>query len=83
MSDDLKRFESKLDRIDERMNSVDVTLAKQSEILDIHVKRTNMLEDSIKPIQRRVAMIDGAVKLLGLLGIVAAIVEAIALVVKH
>lgn len=83
MSDDLKRFEFKIDRIDQRMNSVDITLAKQSEILDIHVKRTNILEDSLKPIQRHVAMVDGAIKFLGLLGIIAAIIEAIVMISRH
>ena len=80
MNDDLKRFEFKIDRIDQRMNNVDITLAKQSEILDIHVKRTNLLEESIKPIERHVAMVNGAIKLLGIIGILAAIAEAIVMV---
>lgn len=83
MSDDLKRFEFKLDRIDQRMNNVDITLAKQSEILDIHVKRTNILEDSLKPVQRHVAMVDGAIKFLGLLGVITAIIEAIVMILRH
>ncbi len=81
MSDILKRLEDKIDKIDSRLDNVDITLAKQSVVLEVHVKRTNLLEEAIKPLSVHVSMINGALKLLGVLAMVAAIVEAIMLVV--
>jgi hypothetical protein len=37
----------KLDKCDERLDKVDITLAKQQVILDEHVKRTNLLEEKV------------------------------------
>jgi hypothetical protein len=81
--DDLKRFEFKLDKIDQRINNIDVTLAAQHESLKDHIRRTNILEDQIKPIQKHVAMVDGITKFIGLLGILAGIAEAVAYVLRN
>ncbi len=83
MSDDLKRFEFKLDKIDQRINNVDVTLAAQHEVLKEHVRRTNLLEEQIKPIEKHVSMVNGAIKFIGLLGVIAAIIEAVVMITKH
>jgi hypothetical protein len=89
MSDDIKRIEFKLDRIDERINNIDVTLAthveilkKQAEVLEIHVKRTDLLEKSIEPIKKHVSMTEGILKFISMLGVVAAIVEAAILALR-
>lgn len=68
-------MENKLDKIIEKIASIDVTLAKQSVILEEHVKRTNLLEEKIEPIEKHVAMVNGALKLLGLIAIIVAIIE--------
>ena len=86
MDDFQKRLEFKIDRIDERINNVDVTLAshveilkKQSEILEIHVRRSTMLEEAIKPLQKHVSMTEGVIKFISMLGVLAAITEAVIL----
>lgn len=65
-----KRFEDKLDKISENIASIDVTLAKQSVILDEHVKRSNLLEAKLLPVEKHVAMVQGALKLLGVISII-------------
>ncbi len=86
MDDFQKRLEFKIDRIDERINNIDVTLAghveilkKQAEVLEVHVKRSTMLEEAIKPLQRHVSMTEGIVKFISMLGVLAAITEAVIL----
>lgn len=69
--------EAKLDKALEHIASIDVTLAKQAIILDEHIKRTNLLEAEVKPIKKHVDMVEGAIKLIMLLGVVIGIAEAI------
>ena len=83
MSDDLKRLEFKIDKIDQRINNVDVTLAAQHESLKDHIRRTNLLEEQVKPIEKHVNMVNGAIKFIGILGIIAAIIEAVVMIMRH
>ena len=72
---DEKRIEDKLDRVVENINSINVTLGKQSVILEEHVKRTNLLEAKIEPIEKHVAMVHGALKFIGIVGVFIAVIE--------
>ena len=71
----------KLDTLDSRLDNIDVTLAKQHVQLAEHIRRTNLIEDSMKPIEIHVAKVTSglalAVKLLSvastILGIAAVI----------
>lgn len=67
----------KLGRIETRLNSIDTTLASQHEILKEHIRRTELLEADVKPIQRHVSMVEGAIKFIGLLALLAGIIEGI------
>lgn len=82
------RILEKLDKIDDRLNTVDVTLAKQHEQLAHHIHRTNLLEEvveklraDVKPVQAHVQRIDGGLKLVGfvavLLGILASVLKVV------
>lgn len=53
MSND-DRLYNTLEKMDQRLDNVDITLAKQSVVLEQHVKRTNLLEDEIRPIKKHV-----------------------------
>lgn len=69
------KTDQKLDKIIDRMNNIDVTLGKQSVILEEHVKRTNLLEKKLEPIEKHVIMIQGVIKFIGLIAIFAGIIE--------
>lgn len=71
------RVESKIDKMSDRQNDQAVTLERLTVSVEDHVKRTNLLEADIKPIKRHVAMVEGALKLLGILGVLAAILETV------
>lgn len=75
--DDVKRFEDKIDKISDKMASMDTTLAKQSVILEEHVRRTNLLEEKIEPIEKHVHMVHGVLKFIGIIGVFIAIFEGI------
>lgn len=74
---DNNKLEDKLDKVIEQQGEMNVTLAKQSVILEEHVKRTNLLELKIAPIEKHVVMVHGVLKFIGILGILAAIVESV------
>ena len=75
--DQITRLENKIDIIADKIASIDTTLAKQSIILDEHVRRTNLLEGKVDPIEKHVHMIQGALKLIGMVAIFIGILEAL------
>ena len=70
-------IDSKLDKVVEKQSEMNETLIRQEENLKEHMRRTEILEEKFEPVERHVAMIDGAVKLLGILGIVFGIYRSV------
>jgi len=61
------------DKLDMRLDSIDKTLCRQEISLSEHQRRTELLEkqnekcfEELKPIQRHISMMDGAIRFLGL-----------------
>jgi hypothetical protein len=75
--DRLGRIEDKIGDISGHLASVDITLAKQSVILDEHVKRSNLLEAKMVPLEKHSAMVSGALKLFGFLAILFELYKAL------
>lgn len=73
----LDRLETKIDDQNEHLNSIDVTLASQHSSLRYHIKRSDMLEASVIPLQKHVAMVNGALKFLGVIASVLAMTVAL------
>lgn len=73
---------SKMEKILDRLNSIDTTLASQHEILKEHIRRTEILEREIEPIKKHVNYVTGVLKFIALSGIVATIIEALHMVIK-
>jgi len=71
------KIDAKIDQIGNRLGSIDVTLAAQHESLKEHMRRTALLEEDVAPIKKHVAMIQGALKLIGLACCIAGAVESI------
>jgi uncharacterized protein (UPF0335 family) len=77
MKDELLNITRKVDKIDEKLNSIDTHLAVYNEQLKIHIKRTELLESDVEPIKKHVIQVSGSLKLLGLLATVLAIYATI------
>jgi archaellum component FlaC len=78
----IERIEAKIDDIGEHINDTNVILAKQHESLKDHMRRTELLEEAIKPVQKHVSMVDGAMRLIGITAALAAIVEGVRLLFR-
>ena len=78
MADDSKldKIENKIDHISDKINSIDVTLAAQHVSLREHMRRTQILEEEVKPIKEHVDGLKGVVRFLKIAALVAGIAEA-------
>ena len=79
MKDTINRIESKLDRVSDDISKINVTLAKQAVSLDEHIRRTNILEAKVGPMESKWDMVIGLGKGLALLAIIGGIGESIIL----
>lgn len=68
---------AKLDKLDDRLDSVDKTLVKQEANLGEHMRRTALLEEDLKPIKKHVGHVEGGLKLLGILSLILGILFSI------
>jgi hypothetical protein len=63
----MDRYEEKLDKITEQISEINITLARNTVSLEEHIKRTNILENKLEPVEKHVVMVNGVIKfLLGL-----------------
>lgn len=81
---DLKRIEDKLDKVADRISRIDITLTEQAAVLKDHTRRSTSNEENIsllrsefKPLEKHVNMVNGALKLIGVLALLSTIAEVI------
>lgn len=72
MKDQLDKIEAKVDMIEEKISSIDVTLAKQAKDLEHHIYRTELAEQNLElirqemvPVKKHVALMDAGLKVIG------------------
>jgi flagellar motor component MotA len=83
-------LEAKLDKIMENVVDLKVAQAahtevqkKHNESLDEHMRRTDLLEQQIKPLETKAAMIEGAFKLIGGLAVGVGIIQGLMSLMEH
>ena len=88
MKEELKELNAKLEKVSDRLSSIDITLAKQEVNLEDHIRRTEIAEERLGhmegiliPLQKHANQIDGGLKLLGaivtVLGVVAGFIKVL------
>lgn len=84
---DNEKLSQKIDKLDERLDSIDKTLIKQEGQLALHIRRTEiaeenikMLRDDLKPIKKHVNMIEGIIKFLGILVTIGSVLKVFGLI---
>lgn len=80
---DFNRIEDKLEKIEGHIGTQAVTLERLTVSVEEHVRRTNLLESKVEPLEKHVAMVSGAMRFISVLGILAAIAEAIIIATGH
>lgn len=61
---DQSRIEDRLERVEAILQRMDVTLAAQHVSLENHIRRTELLEESVRPIEKHVAVVGAIGKIL-------------------
>jgi hypothetical protein len=90
---DIERVEAKLDKIVDSVSSINTTLAVQVKVFEEHVKadermrsdfeeHKDAVKKAVKPIQKHVAMMQGALKLIGIVCLIGGTVAGIIAAVK-
>ena len=73
---DLDKIENKLEKIDERIDSIDKHLAVYNSQLRFHIKRTDMLEEELKPLKSSLIKAQGALCFIGILATIVSVAVA-------
>lgn len=77
------RIEEKIDKISDKLSSIDVTLAVNTESLKEHMARTELLEKALTPVQKGYTMVVGIIKFFGFIAVLAAIAEGVSAVLTY
>lgn len=79
----LHEMSKSLERLDTSVDTISITLAVQAEQLKTHIRRTELLEAALKPVQEHVNRVNALILLLGglfaVLGAVKTVIEIIKL----
>ena len=81
--DRLPRIEEKLDKVIEHISSIDSTLSAQHISLRDHIRRTELLEEKITPIEKSYERSNGVIKLFLFLAAIGAGIEGYFILLKH
>jgi hypothetical protein len=63
MKDDGVNILAKLDKMDERLDTVTITLVRNTEHLAEHMRRTAILEEDFKPVKAHVQLMNNVAKI--------------------
>lgn len=66
----IERIFDKLDNIDNKLSEMNIVLVRNTESLEYHIKRTDLLQNSLKPVRR---LYDSLVWVVGVILFVSAI----------
>jgi len=77
MKETLKRIENKIEAVQANLTELNITVAKQEVTLTDHVRRTEILENEIKPLKKERYRTEGAVKLIGLCALLLGVVRGV------
>lgn len=78
---DDQKILDKLDKIEDRLDTIDQSLVKYNAQLEYHIQRSDNiesyvqhLEDKLIPVEKHVIMVNGIVKFIGIISIIGTII---------
>lgn len=83
MSDWENRVYNKLEQVLVTQERHQVTLETNTAALIEHMRRTSLLEEQLKPVQRHVYWVEGALKMLGLMGVAVTVANGAIKILEH
>lgn len=77
-----EKLYDKQERIADDVSDIKVTLAAQHESLKLHMRRSDALEAQVEIIKKDANMLHGALKLIGLIGVISGIATSVLKILK-
>ena len=62
--------QEKLDAILEKIHAIAKTLERNTASLELHMKRSDLLEQKLEPVEKHVAVVNGLVKAVSVFGVI-------------
>jgi tetrahydromethanopterin S-methyltransferase subunit G len=72
-----KTLETRLDELKDLVHSIDKTLSRNTDALEMHMHRTDQLEKKLEPVEAHVARVNGAFILLSVVSILTGVVASL------
>lgn len=69
LQDQTNKLDEQHQELDRRLDNIEKVMIAQEINLKEHIRRTDLLEEALKPIQKHVAMVEGVFKFLGLISL--------------
>jgi hypothetical protein len=69
--------------VSDNIEVIKITLERNTMSLEEHMRRTNLLEDQVRPIEKHVQMFNGVLKFCGALAVILGAIEAVVLIFGH
>lgn len=66
----MKTIDDKIDFIVEKIHAIDKTLERNTASLELHMKRSDLLEQKLEPVEKHVAAVTGIVKAVSVFGVI-------------
>jgi hypothetical protein len=73
---------TRLDNLDKKQDEMNETLVRNTVSLEVHVKRTDMLEAEIKPMKSFMTVVNAGLKIIGAGAVLVSLVTGIIQIVK-
>lgn len=73
-TDRFRTLEEKIDKIVDHVHSIDKTMERNTASLEEHMRRTELLEKKLEPVESHVVMVNGVLKFISLIGMIVAII---------
>lgn len=77
------RIEDKIDILSDKLASIDSTLASQHESLKYHIRRTDLLEAKVEPLESFKDKFAGSLKLISIVAMIAGIIEGFTVLLEY
>lgn len=75
LKDILDGQDEKLDSLSEKLHSMEIIQVEQGKDLKYHIKRTDLLEKKLEPVEEHVSFLRMLIKLIGALSVIAGLVQ--------
>lgn len=77
VEDKLDKLDTKVDALDSRLDDINVTLTRNTDSLELHMRRTEILENEVAPLKKHVSMMNAFAKIITFAALLAGLLKTV------